>query len=163
MLCCVVNTDEQGHALARASGCAWTRAPRARARSRTVAQSVLSKCIASHGRIGHAQASQVPHPAAPEWAAETAQQCGWIEAIWRSRMGEGGAASGGDAWFTPEFGPRPYMPALPFTNAPTADLDECNDWMAKWAREAFAELLAESAAGVAAAKSSSAAWRPPSV
>ena len=107
---------------------------------------MLSKCIASHGRIGHAQASQVPHPAAPEWAAETAQQCGWIEAIWRSRMGEGGAASGGDAWFTPEFGPRPYMPALPFTNAPTADLDECNDWMAKWAREAFAELLAESAA-----------------
>lgn len=124
---------------------------------------MLSKCIASHGRIGHAQASQVPHPAAPEWAAETAQQCGWIEAMWRSRMGEGGAASGGDAWFTPEFGPRPYMPALPFTNAPTADLDECNDWMAKWAREAFAELLAESAAGVAAAKSSSAAWRPPSV
>ena len=45
--------------------------------------------------------------------------------------------------FTPEFGPPGYMPTLPYTKQPVADLWELNAWMARrfvrLAEEAIAE------------------------
>ena len=38
---------------------------------------------------------------------------------------------------TPEFGPYPYMPTIPFENKPVADLNAICDWMAERERDRF--------------------------
>lgn len=129
---------------------------------------VLPKVIATHGRVASSQAAQVPHPAAPECARETATQTGWIEAAWRAQADAQSQPESQDAaahlesvWFTPEFGPAPYMPRLPFTGAPVADLEAVNQWMADWAAEAFAETEAQRAAESDKERQGvSTVWRP---
>ena len=37
--------------------------------------------------------------------------------------------------FCPEFGPPPYMPVLPFTGMPVADLPGIRNWQAQRIRE----------------------------
>jgi hypothetical protein len=87
-----------------------------------------------HARIGHAQGPQVSHPFAPEHEAALAAHL----ACWRlftGRARERGAAAPS---FTPEFGPDGYMPTLPFTDQPVADLLAINTAMAQWLRRCFA-------------------------
>jgi hypothetical protein len=43
--------------------------------------------------------------------------------------------------FTPEFGPDGYLPTLPFTHQPVADLLEINTAMAHWLRARFGSML----------------------
>lgn len=78
-----------------------------------------------HGRVGHSEGPQVPDPRAPEWAEWTARFTGWWKEIHRL------AAERGEEVFTitPEFGPPPYMPTIPFENRPVADPWEINVWM----------------------------------
>jgi hypothetical protein len=42
--------------------------------------------------------------------------------------------------FTPEFGPDGYLPTLPFTHQPVADLLEINTAMAHWLRACFGSV-----------------------
>jgi sugar phosphate isomerase/epimerase len=83
-----------------------------------------------HARVGHAQGPSVGHPFAPEWAEalEAHRRCWQLFAQRRS------PASQGPFTITPEFGPDGYLPLLPFTGQPVADLLEINAAMAAWLR-----------------------------
>ena len=84
-----------------------------------------------HARVGWAQGPQVSHPFAPEHreALEAHGAC-WALFTERHRLQTGGAIT-----VTPEFGPDGYLPTLPFTNQPVADLSAINRAMAAWVRE----------------------------
>ena len=45
--------------------------------------------------------------------------------------------------FTPEFGPDGYMPTLPFTDRPVADLLTINTAMAQWLRRQFSAIAVD--------------------
>jgi len=83
-----------------------------------------------HARVGHAQGPSVAHPFAPEWAEalEAHRRCWGLFGLQRS------AASCGPFTITPKFGPDGYLPTLPFTAQPVADLLEINGAMAAWLR-----------------------------
>lgn len=91
------------------------------------------RTIHIHARIGHAQGPQIPHPAANEYDYERNAFKQWWGDILRQRSLNGAAY----ATVTPEFGPPGYMPTLPFTRQPVADLREVNAWMANWFRESY--------------------------
>ncbi|MBW4529092.1 MAG: hypothetical protein KME02_00250 [Aphanothece saxicola GSE-SYN-MK-01-06B] len=83
-----------------------------------------------HARVGHAQGPQVSHPFAPEHAeALAAHRACWQ--LFTERALQRGAPPPS---FTPEFGPDGYMPTLPFTDQPVADLLTINTAMAQWLR-----------------------------
>jgi hypothetical protein len=83
-----------------------------------------------HARVGHDQGPSVGHPFAPEWddALVAHRRCWQLFARARS------SASRGPFTITPEFGPDGYLPQLPFTRQPVADLLEINAAMASWLR-----------------------------
>jgi hypothetical protein len=72
----------------------------------------------------------VGHPFAPEWgeALEAHRRC------WQLFARERSSASQGPFTITPEFGPDGYLPQLPFTREPVADLLVLNTAMAQWLR-----------------------------
>jgi hypothetical protein len=84
-----------------------------------------------HARVGWAQGPQVSHPFAPEHreALEAHGSC-WALFAERHR-----AQGRGVMTVTPEFGPDGYLPTLPFTNQPVANVDQINLAMAGWVRE----------------------------
>jgi len=88
-----------------------------------------------HARVGHAQGPSVTHPFAPEWAQalEAHRRC-WQLFVERQR-----ARGLGVSTITPEFGPDGYLPSLPFTAMPVADLDAINTAMAQWLRRGALE------------------------
>ena len=85
----------------------------------------LARSIHIHGQVGHQEGPQVSDPRAPEFAEhlELFLQM-WIS-ICQARQQAGYTTM----TFTPEFGPAPYMPEVPFTRAPLVDLWEINLWM----------------------------------
>jgi sugar phosphate isomerase/epimerase len=89
-----------------------------------------------HARVGHAQGPQVSHPFAPEHAEalEAHRRCWHLFAASQQLRGVKRLT------FTPEFGPDGYLPTLPFTNQPVADLLAINRAMADWLRHQFATL-----------------------
>ena len=84
-----------------------------------------------HARVGHAQGPSVSHPFAPEAsdALEAHRRC-WA-LFMKSQMVRGVQ----QPTITPEFGPDGYLPTLPFTGMPVADLLEINTAMAQWLRQ----------------------------
>lgn len=91
-----------------------------------------------HARVGYEQGPQVPHPAAPEYAAALASHQRCWEAIWAMQYEKGNAVT----TMTPEFGPDGYLHTLPFTNQPVADLWEINSWMGKIEKSHFSDWSA---------------------
>lgn len=63
-----------------------------------------------HARVGFEQAPQVNDPFAPEWQNHLEVYTAWWKKVVRDNRK--------CATITPEFGPAPYMPALPFTQQP---------------------------------------------
>ena len=92
-----------------------------------------------HARVGYDQGPQVPHPAAPEYRTALEAHERWWSAIWHVQTMRGQAMS----TMTPEFGPDGYLHTLPYTNAPVADLESINLWMAHREREQFARRRPE--------------------
>ncbi len=90
-----------------------------------------------HARIGFSQAPQVNDPFAPEWAATLDTYTSWWERVLGYRK------KAGDKQFTitPEFGPVPYMPVLPYTQQPVGDQWEINKKMKDRLSERFKNLL----------------------
>ncbi|MFZ0408562.1 MAG: sugar phosphate isomerase/epimerase [Cyanobium sp.] len=86
-----------------------------------------------HARVGHAQGPQVSHPFAPEHseALDAHRRCWELFVAAQRQRGLRRIT------FTPEFGPDGYLPTLPFTNQPVADLQEINGTMARWLRQLF--------------------------
>lgn len=84
-----------------------------------------------HARVGHAQGPSVSHPFAPDAteALEAHRRC-W--AMFINSQKERGVKR---STITPEFGPDGYLPTLPFTGMPVADLLEINTAMAQWLKQ----------------------------
>jgi sugar phosphate isomerase/epimerase len=83
-------------------------------------------CHHLHARVGHSEGPQVADPRAPEakWLLETHED--WWEIIWHAQAKRGMI----DCTLTPEFGPAPYQPVLPYTEMPLANLADICDWIA---------------------------------
>ncbi|UOY06823.1 hypothetical protein L0P88_23260 [Muricauda sp. SCSIO 64092] len=92
---------------------------------------VVPKIYHIHARVGHAQSPQVNNPFAPEWKAHLDQFVKWWQAIvdHHSRYRE--------ISITPEFGPFPYMPSMPFTKEPLANQSELNNKMKDYLKMAL--------------------------
>jgi hypothetical protein len=72
-----------------------------------------------HARIGHEQGPQVNDPFAPEWEHHFSLYEKW----WQSIIDFKKQKKAKSITITPEFGPAPYMPSMPFTKEPL-----CNQW-----------------------------------
>jgi sugar phosphate isomerase/epimerase len=70
-----------------------------------------------HARIGYEHAPQVNDPFAPEWRQNTDTFLGWWKKIIAAQSMNGKRS----LTITPEFGPVPYMPTLPYSQKPLAD------------------------------------------
>jgi len=71
-----------------------------------------------HARVGYAEGPQVSDPRAAEWSAEVDAHVAWWKSIAAARRAAGAA----ELIVCPEFGPAPYMPLLPHSRTPVADL-----------------------------------------
>ncbi len=96
-------------------------------------QAMAARVDHIHARVGHAQGPQVSHPFAPEHAAALAAHLACWQLFREQALGRGMPPPS----FTPEFGPDGYMPTLPFTDRPVADLLAINTAMADWLRGRF--------------------------
>jgi len=90
-----------------------------------------------HARVGHAEGPQVNDPRAPEWKAELEAHLSWWQRIADAHRRHGSR----ELFVCPEFGPAPYMPALPFTRQPVSDLWEITLFMKELLRERLAGQL----------------------
>ncbi len=111
----------------------------------------ILECCAQHAqhvhcRVGYAQHAQVSDPRAPEFATAVAAHERWWDLIWEAQAQRGMA----QVTMTPEFLWDGYMPTLPFTQAPVADLWEITVWMAQRQRQRFATWQ-QQRAGISAA------------
>lgn len=84
-----------------------------------------------HARVGFPEGPQVNDPRAPEWQETVAVHLGWWQAIADRHAAEGHSV----VTSTSEFGPPGYMPTLPFTRQPVADLWEVNLYMRELLKE----------------------------
>ena len=84
-----------------------------------------------HARVGSQQASQVSDPAAPEWQPHLHRFLGW----WKQMVAYHRQRATDTLTITPEFGPSPYMPALPFTQQPIGNQWEINLFMKDFLRK----------------------------
>lgn len=88
-------------------------------------EAVIERAYHIHARVGFAEGPQVPDPRAPEWAEQVAINIGLWRRIVVARRAEGRSF----LTISPEFGPVPYMPTIPYENRPVADPWEVNCWM----------------------------------
>jgi sugar phosphate isomerase/epimerase len=78
-----------------------------------------------HARVGHIEGPQVSDPQAPEWQKEVQTHIGWWERIAAAQRQRGASFLA----ICPEFGPAPYMPTLPYTRQPVANLWDITVYM----------------------------------
>jgi sugar phosphate isomerase/epimerase len=82
----------------------------------------IARSFHVHARVGHPEGPQVGDPRAPEWQPALEAHLAWWQRIVDRRRREGAE----QLTFCPEFGPPGYMPTLPYTRQPVADLWEIN-------------------------------------
>lgn len=86
-----------------------------------------------HARVGFEEGPQVPDPAAPEWQYALDHFLGWWDRIVTNNK----LMNTPILPITTEFGPLPYMPAIPFTNKPVADQFSVNCFMKDLLRKRY--------------------------
>lgn len=90
---------------------------------------VLSEAIVRtrhvHARVGFEQGPQVSDPRAPEWQYALDHFFSWWDLIVEARIRQGAE----QLTFTPEFGPPPYLPTLPYSRKPVASAQQINAHM----------------------------------
>jgi len=96
----------------------------------------ISHTVHIHSRVGHAESAQVSDPRAEEWSAELAAHLKWWDAIVEYRRNSGAEM----LTITPEFGPAPYMPALPYTKMPVANQWDINVFMKDLLKERYKNI-----------------------
>jgi sugar phosphate isomerase/epimerase len=84
-----------------------------------------------HGRVGHAQGAQVSDPRAPEWREAVEVHVRWWQCVAAAKH----AAGAESLTITPEFGPPPYLPVLPWTQSPVAPQWDINLHMMNMLRD----------------------------
>lgn len=85
-------------------------------------ESLLPHIAHIHARVGYEHSPQVNDPFAPEWEKHLDIFLQW----WNNILAFHSAIDKTLFTITPEFGPVPYMPALPYSLKPTADQWEVN-------------------------------------
>lgn len=93
------------------------------------------------GRIGHEEGPQVADPRAPESAGYVEAYSGWWARIIEDRL----AAGATEFTYNPEYGAPTYMPTLPYTGQPLADLEAINRWSVEHFRDLFNRTVAATA------------------
>jgi sugar phosphate isomerase/epimerase len=96
----------------------------------------ISRAVHIHARVGHAESAQVSDPRAEEWSAEVGAHLKWWDAIADQRLKAGAHV----LTITPEFGPAPYMPTLPYTKVPVANQWDINVYMMELLRKRYANI-----------------------
>jgi hypothetical protein len=84
--------------------------------------SAIQRSFHLHARVGHPEGPQVSDPRAPEWQPAVEAHLAWWQRIVDHRRRDGAEL----LTVCPEFGPPDYMPTLPYTRQPVADLWELN-------------------------------------
>ncbi|MEI6385697.1 MAG: sugar phosphate isomerase/epimerase [Spirochaetota bacterium] len=91
----------------------------------------ISRAEHIHARVGFEEGPQVADPRAPEAARALEAHLGWWD-----RVVDLHRAQGRDVLtVTPEFGPAPYMPLLPWTGQPVSDQWGINVYMMELLRK----------------------------
>lgn len=86
-----------------------------------------------HTRVGFEEGPQVPHPGAPEWKYALDHFLSWWDRIVQANKERGGTIMP----LCTEFGPKPYMPSVPFLQTPVADQFRVNCFMKKILEERY--------------------------
>ncbi len=84
----------------------------------------ISRTDHVHSRVGHAEGPQVGDPRAPEWKTAVEAHFAWWDKVVAIKKQQGKILT-----MLTEFGPRGYMPTIPFTNQPVADQWAINVYM----------------------------------
>ncbi|MFD1315195.1 sugar phosphate isomerase/epimerase family protein [Namhaeicola litoreus] len=77
-------------------------------------QTAVKKCYYIHARVGYTQSPQINNPFAPENKEALEIFTNW----WKSILQDAKIRGQKEFYICPEFGPKPYMPYLPFKNVP---------------------------------------------
>ena len=93
----------------------------------------ISRADHFHARVGHMEGPQVSDPRAPEWSNELNAHLAWWDRIVAAHRERGSE----QLTITPEFGPFPYMPLLPYTRQPVASQWDINVHMMNLLRERY--------------------------
>jgi|WetSurMetagenome_2_1015567.scaffolds.fasta_scaffold37627_2 sugar phosphate isomerase/epimerase len=101
-------------------------------------QLAIERTAYIHARVGHIEGPQVSDPRAPEWHKEVQTHMGWWRRIAAAQRERGASFLA----ICPEFGPTPYMPTLPYTRQPVADLWEITVYMKNLIRSKIEETVA---------------------
>lgn len=86
-----------------------------------------------HARIGHEHSPQVNDPFAPEWKSHLEIFICW----WRKIIAAQSVNGRQSISITPEFGPIPYMPTLPYSQKPLADQWQINAQIKRMLKQKF--------------------------
>jgi sugar phosphate isomerase/epimerase len=85
-------------------------------------QQIIPHIAHIHARVGHEQGPQVNDPFAPEWENHFKIFEKWWEAIVQYKKQKNTQIFS----ITPEFGPLPYMPSMPYTKQPLSNQWDLN-------------------------------------
>lgn len=85
-----------------------------------------------HARVGFEQSPQVNDPFAPEWVMHLGIFMHWWQKILQQHLN-----SKTQFTVTPEFGPSPYMPAMPYSQLPLSDQWKVNAKMKNYLKSRF--------------------------
>lgn len=86
-----------------------------------------------HARVGYQEGPQVSDPQAPEWAGAVNAHLKWWDRIVELHLQRNTPV----LTVLPEFGPFPYMPALPFTRQPVTSQWDANVYMMNLLRNRY--------------------------
>lgn len=92
-----------------------------------------------HTRIGTVEAPQAADPRAPEAKPYVRAFERWWTMVWEAQLARGAALS----THCPEFGPPPYLPTLPYSQKPVADLADVCDWQMRRQATRFQAWMAK--------------------
>lgn len=95
-------------------------------------EQALSRTGHIHARVGHAEGPQVTDPRAPEWKKEVEAHFRWWDEVVNHKKENEEPLT-----MTAEFGPPNYMPSMPYTRQPLADLWEINAHMMQLWKERY--------------------------
>jgi len=85
-----------------------------------------------HSRVGHSEGPQVNDPRSPEWAEVLQAHLNWWDKVVAKHQ-----INRTQLTVTTEFGPLPYMPAMPYTQLPLGNQWEINVYMKDLLKERY--------------------------
>jgi sugar phosphate isomerase/epimerase len=94
----------------------------------------ISRTDHIHARVGFPESPQINDPRAPEWKEAIQAHFKWWDQVVLYKRNQNEAL----LTMTPEFGPSPYMPLMPYTRKPLSDQWDINEYMMKLLKARYA-------------------------